>query len=325
MENKLNKKRNELEKAEKELEALRQKANRKPAEVPKQTEQSKKTETKTQDVAEELADLGERLKYLKRMKRTQKIEKTLDEVIHKIIWLRQKEIEGYEEQEGKIGLEAELTAMREKKREATEQQKAAIEELRKLRQKKGKERREKPAPAPKREEALQTLKKTIEKIQERMRRREELIERLRQELAELEIEKQKQEKVPEIKTFSLDFIRKTVEQFLKSRSEIKKIKRLIIEGMGDKLKLAAQITASKFFITSEITLEDVFLGNQGNTIGLIPGFKISATVGEDKIKSLMEDNIGSIGTELKKYIEKQEGKKVKKIEIADGQLKVEFV
>lgn len=45
---------------------------------------------------------------------------------------------------------------------------------------------------------------------------------------------------------------------------------------------------------------------------------------EGKIKKLMDEKIGSLGEKLREYIAKEKGKRVKKISIENGQLKVEY-
>lgn len=175
--------------------------------------------------------------------------------------------------------------------------------------------------ARRKETAIFYLKKTIEDT------RLEL-EEIEEELAMIRTNKKRQREsiatAPEAKTFSVDFIEKRVRELLKSEGAVKNINSLEIVGRGDTIKIDASITAKKFMISATVNLKDAFLINKGDTIGLKKGYSLSATKLEDKIKSFFSEHIDSIGEKLKEFIESENGKKVKKLWIEDGSLKVIF-
>jgi hypothetical protein len=76
-------------------------------------------------------------------------------------------------------------------------------------------------------------------------------------------------------------------------------------------------------MTSKITLKDAHIMSTGNELGVY-GYILSATRAEDRIKALFEANILNVGAKLKEYIEKEEKRKVEKIEIIKGELVVTF-
>ncbi|MFA5936825.1 MAG: hypothetical protein WC822_03030 [Candidatus Paceibacterota bacterium] len=115
-------------------------------------------------------------------------------------------------------------------------------------------------------------------------------------------------------------------ELLKSFNIIKEIIKLSITGSGEKLRLNAEIKAGVLFIKTNIKFDNVCLINKGNNIQLEENYlsKITATKAEDTVKSKMAEHTDSIGEKLKEFIEKEKGKKVQKIWIEDGQLKVEY-
>jgi hypothetical protein len=125
-----------------------------------------------------------------------------------------------------------------------------------------------------------------------------------------------------VRPFSIVYIEESIKKLLKN--EVKSIEKLKVREVGNEIILDAEIVVSKFFITSKISLENAHLVNQGNSIGLKDGYRLSATKAEDKVKDLFSKHINSIGEKIKEYIEREEGKKVEKISIENGLLMVTF-
>jgi len=110
-----------------------------------------------------------------------------------------------------------------------------------------------PPPQP----VAETLPKTeVEKIRERMTRRALEIAELREALEQIQRETIK---APEIEIFSTGFVREKIVELLTQITGVKSINKLTIEGQGDKIILNTQITAKRFFITTDITLKNAIL------------------------------------------------------------------
>jgi hypothetical protein len=104
---------------------------------------------------------------------------------------------------------------------------------------------------------------------------------------------------------------------------IKEVQLLKAEGVDDRISLRIELTARKWLITTDVVLSGRLI-NKGNGVALEDRYELTATTAEKKVKSLFAEHVNSIGEKVKEYIERETGKKVEKMEIANGELKVTY-
>lgn len=134
--------------------------------------------------------------------------------------------------------------------------------------------------------------------------------------------RERQEPQKETTIFTLGELDASLREIISGYANIKSIDVLEFIPQDDTLLIHAIINARKLGIKSRIELHAVLV-NKGGSIK-IQGYSLTATQSEEKIRELFAEHIDSIGTEIKKQIEKKEGKKVEKVEIVNGELKVTF-
>lgn len=136
---------------------------------------------------------------------------------------------------------------------------------------------------------------------------------LRKELDEIE------RNIP--REFDIGFLEDKIKDILSKEKSVTGITSIKVEPLGmDMLILNAEINAKKFLIKSNIKITDARFVNKGDGIAL-SNYLLQASKGEEKIKGIIDENMATINQELKEFIEKETGKKVRKIWIEDGQLK----
>ncbi len=132
-----------------------------------------------------------------------------------------------------------------------------------------------------------------------------------------------QEKKADSKVFSSDFIKKRIRSLLEAQDAVKEVTSLDVRGSGSEITLDTKVKAQKFFLTVNVGVQAI-LENKGGAIK-VKSYKIDA---QEAIKSTVEGMIvpklNTVSELLKSFIEKEEGKKVSKVEIENGGLKVTF-
>lgn len=134
--------------------------------------------------------------------------------------------------------------------------------------------------------------------------------RAEKELAEIRAEK----------TFSVDLIKEKISTLLKSNDLIRKIKNLIVEGRGDIISINIAVEgAAGVGVGVQAELE-----NRGKDIA-VKNYNIDANfMVKGKVEKGIVPKLNEITSILKNYIEKEKNKKVIKIWIENGELRVEF-
>jgi len=127
----------------------------------------------------------------------------------------------------------------------------------------------------------------------------------------------------ERESFDDKFIEDQIRDTLKGIGAIREIKNLKIEGVGDTISINTSIKAKKGPISTNVDLK-ADIENTKDGIGIKDGYSIKASSMEGIVKNLIEPNIKNISSSIKDHIEKEKGKKVEKIWIEDGKLKVEY-
>lgn len=181
-----------------------------------------------------------------------------------------------------------------------------------------------------REEALAKLKAIIENAEKELKEIQKELETIK---AKDSAEKAFTEKAPETETiqgpetkiFSPEFIREKIVEILKDIDAVKNIKevRLLTANGVDKISLVIELTAKKRMVTTDIALSGRLI-NKENSIILEDGYILTSTKAEKKLKGLFAEHVNSIGEKVKEYIENETNKKVAKMEIVNGELKVTF-
>ena len=125
----------------------------------------------------------------------------------------------------------------------------------------------------------------------------------------------------ETKTFSTDFIASRIKILLESNEQIKRVAHIQVVGKGTKITLDIGVSAGP--MGSDIGIKAI-LGNKGSAI-LVEDFRIDASfLIRGTVEKMIAQKIGEVSGILKEYIEKEEKRKVKKMEIENGVLKVTF-
>jgi hypothetical protein len=172
-------------------------------------------------------------------------------------------------------------------------------------------------------------------IEETERREEEILKRLAEivenrefikrlkEAKRLEREsKEKEMKDHETKTFSPSLMREKIKDLLSANKNIKEIKKLVVQGAGNELKLITSVIGKKGFISVDIDIKAT-LSNKGGNI-ILKNHEITASSFQGIIEETIAPHLGKISEGLKKYIETEEKKKIERLEIENGELKVTF-
>lgn len=136
------------------------------------------------------------------------------------------------------------------------------------------------------------------------------------------ISSKKYEEGGETKTFSTDFIKNRVRALLESQEVIKEVKSLDVKGNGNEIALSITVLAQKG-VTINVGVQAV-LENKADTIG-VKSYKVNAGwMIKGTVEGIIVPKLNQVSEILKSYIEKEEKRGVKKIEIENGELKVEF-
>lgn len=149
----------------------------------------------------------------------------------------------------------------------------------------------------------------------------EAIENLRKQILALPDE-EPAEKAPkqiekEIKTFSTEYIKSKILPLLENF--VSEVKNLEIKGVGEEIILNTTVVKYNFNIGVEATLQ-----NEENGIG-VKSYKINASfMAKGKAEREIAPQLNKVSDLLREYIEKEENRKVEKIEIENGELKVTF-
>jgi len=166
----------------------------------------------------------------------------------------------------------------------------------------------------------------------------EKIKELRQKLFEIKLreETQPEAKKPEGKkeiveiykteSYSTEFIKETVRDLLLKEKAIKEIESFEIEGKGEKIWIGAtlKVEADLYIATRKIEVKiDAILENKNEGIA-IKDYGISADKNEKAVIKKIEPYLGSINGFLKEYLENKEGWEVVKMQIENGELRVDF-
>jgi hypothetical protein len=142
-------------------------------------------------------------------------------------------------------------------------------------------------------------------------------------------------KMPEMEkmeTFSIEFIKQKSLEFLTSIKSIQKLNDFSIENEKGNIKVRIDFegegTKRLMGVDVKITVKGVvttILGNTGGTIGIIGKPKIEASMVDKKlIERELSPKLNEIPEMLKSFIEKEKNKKVDKMEIENGVLKVTY-
>lgn len=129
-------------------------------------------------------------------------------------------------------------------------------------------------------------------------------------------------KTQETKTFSNDSLKKEIKTILGSIKEVKKINSVEVGGLSDIVSLSLNITVEKYFKSINIETH-IILKNEERGIAVII-HSIDAGNFTKKVKEKLNPELKKIPEKIKSYIEKEEGKKIEKIEIINGELKITF-
>jgi hypothetical protein len=178
---------------------------------------------------------------------------------------------------------------------------------------------------------------------ETLKKLQEIMERATKRLAEIDIElaeirtKKKEDVPPVIKTpeiletkiFSTDFIEEQILSLLGSDNAKKTIKKIIerpkVRGDNDEITLNTKVSVKtlSFAPNADVGIQAI-LENKNGAI-LVKSYNIDANlIVKGQIEERLIPYLNKITETLKDFIERKEGKKVEKIEIENGQLKVSF-
>jgi len=169
-------------------------------------------------------------------------------------------------------------------------------------------------------EAIENSQKVIGENGKVIRENDVQKKAILEKLAKLDGKPKKIENKEDIESFDRKYIEDKIYELLKPIKSIKNIR--IIKITKDFL-LYANMTAEKFFVTTDISLEGISIVNQGNSVGFEKNYlsKVKATKREEDVKNILAEYTDSIGVRLIEFIEKEKNKIVEKIWIEDGQLK----
>jgi hypothetical protein len=128
-------------------------------------------------------------------------------------------------------------------------------------------------------------------------------------------------KTQESKTFSAEFSRGKIRDLLVSNKNIKEVKNLEVRGVGGEINLDLKVSAGP--LGSEVGVQAILESRGGNirvkSHKIDAGWMIKGTV-----ESILVPKLNEVSGLLKSYIEKEEKKKVEKMEIINGELVVKF-
>jgi hypothetical protein len=126
---------------------------------------------------------------------------------------------------------------------------------------------------------------------------------------------------PEVKTFSTGFIKDRVRTFLASNKNIKEVKSIEVKGGSNEITLSIRVLAGP--LGSNIGVQAILESKAGvieiKSHAIDAGWLIKGTV-----EGILIPKLSNISELLKSYVEKQENKKVVKMEIVNGELVVTF-
>ena len=171
-------------------------------------------------------------------------------------------------------------------------------------------------------QTLAALRETIANAQRIIEENRIKREALLRELEELDDEIKKENiKTPETKIFSISFVKERILSLLKSNKFVSEVEELEISHPNEgEINLSIVV---KSIIGANVGVQAT-LENKKGAIA-VKNHKIEANfMIKGKVESAIVPKLGEISKILKEYIEKEEGKKVEKIEIENGQLKVTF-
>jgi hypothetical protein len=128
-------------------------------------------------------------------------------------------------------------------------------------------------------------------------------------------------KTIESKTFSTQFIETKIRSLLVSSDNIKEIKKLEVTSGGGEMTLDLEVAAGP--LSSRVGVRAVLESKAGSIV--VKDHKINASWAiKGTVEKLLVPKLDEVSGFLQSYIEKQENKKVEKMEIVDGQLVVRF-
>lgn len=124
-----------------------------------------------------------------------------------------------------------------------------------------------------------------------------------------------------VKIFSMEFIKERVRTFLASNKNIKEVKNLEVKGSVNEITLNLKVLAGP--LGSEVGVQAVLESKGGNikvkSHKIEAGWMIKGTV-----EGILVPKLNEVSELLKSYIEKEEKKKVEKMEIINGELVIKF-
>jgi len=129
-------------------------------------------------------------------------------------------------------------------------------------------------------------------------------------------------KPPEIKTFSTSFIKERVKTLLESQDAIKEVRSLDVNGRGKEIALKVKLSAQKG-VTVDVDIEAILESKAG--VIKVKSHRIDANwLIKGTVEGIVVPKLNQVSELLKSYIEEEEERKVDKIEIENGKLKVTF-
>jgi|GEM_PF-6151908 len=169
--------------------------------------------------------------------------------------------------------------------------------------------------------AIETLRQTISRIHNELEAIEARDQQIKKRLAELEEKAYSEVKEGKEKTFPNTFVEKKMKELLSAVEAVKEIKLVEVKGNANEIYITARLTSDK--IKGEIGIE-LTLESDGNGIKY-KYYKVDAPlVAKVFLNRKIGRELGLIEDRVRKYIESEENRKIKRVWIADGQLKVEF-
>ncbi len=140
---------------------------------------------------------------------------------------------------------------------------------------------------------------------------------------------EKKEVEPEIrpleeKIFTSEFIKEKVIKLLQSLNNVKEIKKIEVKGSENNIELILSVVGKKGPVTIKNIDASALLETTNGKINL-KNYQITASAFEGMVRELIVPKLKQVPDLIKLYIENEEGKKVKELEIINGELKVVFV
>jgi hypothetical protein len=129
-------------------------------------------------------------------------------------------------------------------------------------------------------------------------------------------------KVEKEEIFSTDLIKEQIISLLSASERIKKVKVVRVEGRKNEVGLHAEIIESSK-LGFQINI-DAVLRNIVNGVG-VKSYAVDANIFiRGDVDSLIRDKLKEVSNLLRDHIEKQKNRKVEKMEIVNGELKVTY-